>query len=129
MRSRMSVVFAMLFALISCGIQPAFAALTYSGLMTIAADAGFQQRVHYAMLTAAVAVYYEAPGTTAHITRAQFASAVLNGQANLASAAAAVLTNATIAAEATATPTPGFGIPDTDIQFAVNSMWNAFAGI
>jgi len=42
-----------------------------------------------------------------------------------------VLTNSTIAAESDVTkPTAGaYGIPDSDIQFAVNSLFNALAGV
>jgi hypothetical protein len=43
----------------------------------------------------------------------------------------AVITNPSIAAGATAVPEDGNGynIPDGDIQFTVNSMWNAFSGV
>lgn len=88
----------------------------------------FQQRVGYWLMSAAVAVYAEAGTTPGHAARTAYAIKVANGQANLQSAALAVLTNATIAAEAVKTNAAGNGIPDGDIQFAVNSLWNLLAG-
>lgn len=87
----------------------------------------FQQRVNYAMSVAAVAVYSESTGTTGHAIRAAFATRVLNGNFNLVAACFAVLTNPTIAAEAVPGQS-GNNIPDADIQFAINSIWNALAG-
>lgn len=63
-----------------------------------------------------------------HSGRATFSIKVAQGNYNLAAAALAVLTNATIAAEAT-NGTSGNMIPDADIQFAVNSLWNMLAGV
>lgn len=87
----------------------------------------FQQRVNYAMSVAAVAVYNESAGTTGHAARAAFATRVLSGNFNLIATCYAVLTNPTIGAEAVPGQ-PGNGIPDADIQFAINSIWNALAG-
>jgi pyruvate carboxylase len=100
----------------------------FSDLETISNNGNFQLRVAYAMQVAAVAIYNEAPTATGHAARAAMATRVLNGEFNVQAAAAAVLTNATIAAEANINTTPGYGIPDGDIQFAVNSNWNALAG-
>lgn len=96
---------------------------------TIAMDLNFQGRVRYAMTVAAVNVYAEASNTPGHAARQAFALKVFNGAFNIVFACMMVLTNATIAAEANATTTPGFAIPDGDIQFAVNSLWNDFAGV
>jgi hypothetical protein len=62
-----------------------------------------------------------------HTKRATYATQVVNGNYNLAQAALAVLGNAAIAVEATA-GVNGNTIPDTDIQFSVNSLWNVLAG-
>ena len=101
-------------------------AATYSQLGTIAGQQDFQNRVGIAMNSAAVAVYYEASTVTGHAARAAYANKVLNGTYNLAAATLAVLVNSTIMAEATTTPPNS--IADTDIQFQVNSIWNALAG-
>jgi hypothetical protein len=171
-------------------------AATFVQLAAIANSAEFQQRVNYAMVVAAAAVYSETfttnavtaagnavlhfasttgvvdgspandltaggvipAGTTVlshtsttvtlsanatgagvgsgdtiafvnnHSARAAFAIKVAQGTYNLQAAAFAVLTNATIAAEAT-NGVSGNTIPDADIQFSVNSLWNMLAGV
>jgi hypothetical protein len=101
---------------------------TFSQLTTISNNGDFQNRVAYSLLVAAVNVYSELSSTPGHIARSKFATTVVNGQFNIQPIALAVLTNSTIAAEANILTTPGFAIPDADIQFAVNSLWNALAG-
>lgn len=103
-------------------------AATFSDLGTIAKDANFQSRVLYAMTVAAVNVCSEATNTAGHPARRAFAAQVL-GTYGVGTACLAVLTNPTIAAEAVLATTPGFAIPDSDIQFAVNSLWNSFSGL
>ena len=100
----------------------------FDGLATIANDSGFQNRVKVALGVAAANVYSEAGSTAGHGTRAQFAVKVSQGDYNITSICYAVLSNATIAAEANSSTTPDFAIPDSDIQFAVNSLWNLFSG-
>ena len=100
---------------------------SYDDLITIAGNNGFQSRVKYALTQAAVSVYNELSSTTGHAARVAYASGIIGGNYNLAPAALAVLTNTTIAAEATLSSAPDFAIPDTDLQFAVNSLWNALA--
>jgi hypothetical protein len=99
---------------------------SFSDLGTIASSASWVSRVQYAVMVAAVQVYAEDPNTPGHPARIAFAKAVINGVGN--SAPAAVLTNPSIAAEANVQAAPGYGIPDGDIQFTVNSLWNALAG-
>ena len=99
----------------------------YDDLITIAGNNGFQNRIKYALTSAAVSVYNELSSTTGHSARVSYAVSIINGNYNLAPASLAVLTNPTIAAEATLSSAPDFGIPDSDIQFAVNSLWNALA--
>lgn len=101
---------------------------SFDALATIAINQGFQNRVQYAMSVAAIAVYNEGTGVTGHAARAAYAVKVLSANFNLQAATWGVLTNATIAAEANPATTPDFAIADTDIQFQVNSMWNALAG-
>lgn len=101
---------------------------SFAQLAQLARVTEFQQRVSYAMSTSAVAVYSEVGTTPGHTARAAFAVKVVAGSYSLIDACLAVLTNATIAAEANIATTPGNAIPDTDIQFAVNSIWNLLAG-
>lgn len=103
-------------------------AATFSDFGAIAKDANFQQRVSYALLVAAVNVYAESTGTAGHPARLAFAKNVFLGSYNINNVCLMVLTNATIAAEAVLATTPGFAIPDSDIQFTVNSLWNDLAG-
>lgn len=101
---------------------------SYDDLITIAGNTRFQDRIKYALTQAAISVYNEASSTTGHVARVGYATGVIGGSYNLAAASLAVLTNSTIAAEATlSTGPPGFSIPDGDIQFAVNSVWDALS--
>lgn len=103
-------------------------AANFSQLAQIASSQEFQQRVAFAINSAAAAVYSEVTTTPSHSARAAYAIKVANGNYNLAAAALAVLTNATIAAEATIGVSLNT-IPDSDIQFSINSLWNMLAGV
>lgn len=100
-------------------------------LMQIATDEGFQARVKYYMFNAALAVVAEVNTTTAHATRVTYAQKILSESADVLAMSICVLNNATIAAEADSTQTQAssFSIPDSDINFAVNSCFNACAGV
>lgn len=101
---------------------------TFSDIATIAYDdATFRRRVSYALTVAAISAYNEAGTTPGHTLRAAFATKVLASQFDLHGAVLGVLTNSTIAAEANSA-TVGNGVPDSDIQFAINSIFNALAG-
>lgn len=100
---------------------------TFIALGQIAPTSEFQSRVAYAMGVAAASVYSEAGTVPGHTARAAFANKVANGNYSLPAAALLVLSNATIAAEAN-NAVSGNAIPDSDIQFAVNSLWNLLAG-
>jgi hypothetical protein len=104
-------------------------AAVFSDFGVIAANANFQSRVQYALTVAAINVYSEATNTVGHPARLAFALRVFNQNYSLLMICLMVLTNATIAAEANVLTVPGFAIPDGDIQFAVNSLWNDFAGV
>lgn len=103
-------------------------AANFAQLAQIAASQEFQQRVSYAMNVAAANVYAEAGTVPSHSARAAYSIKVANGNYNLSAAALAVLTNATIGAEAV-NGVAGNAIPDGDIQFSVNSLWNMLAGV
>jgi hypothetical protein len=99
-------------------------------LAQVSASTDFQHRVSIAMATAAAQVYAEINTTTGHTARAAFANKVATGQYSLPAAAQTVLSNSTVAGEASTTPGGAFdnAIPDADIQFAVSSLWNLFSG-
>jgi hypothetical protein len=104
----------------------------YSDLMQIAADTGFQLRVQYAMESAAVNVMAEQNTVIGHALRVAYAEKILANSLPLFPMALAILTNTTIAAEADFTKqnvVPTFGIPDSDMQFAANSVFSALAGV
>lgn len=100
----------------------------YSDLAQIAQQNDFLNRIRYALCHAAVDVMAESSGTPSHTARLAFAVKVLSGQADLASAAYAVLTNPSIAAGA-ATDTSGNSVTDSDMQFAMNSVFGGLAGV
>lgn len=102
-------------------------ALTFAQAAQLSYQAEFQQRVSYAMSAAAVSVYAESTGTTGHVARAAYANKVSAGSYSLRDACLAVLTNATVLAEGNLATLPGNAIPDADVQFAVNSIWNLLA--
>lgn len=101
----------------------------FRDINTIANNSGFQGRCLYALQVAAVNVMAESNATAQHENRVIFARQVLNGAVNALNVALAVLTNSSIFAEAVAATTPDYAIPDSDIQFAVNSLFNALSGI
>lgn len=92
-------------------------------LMEDAYDAGFQNRIKYFMQKAAAAILAEAGTVPGHDLRVAYASKALDGTAPPFEMATAVLTNATVAASG------GQAAPDSDIEFSVNSFWNAFSGV
>jgi len=102
-------------------------AASYRDLITIAGSNDFQNRIKYALATSAVQVYNEASSSTGHAARVAYAESVIQGTYNLAPVALAVLTNSTIASEANPNNSATYGIPDSDIQFAINSLWDALA--
>lgn len=97
-------------------------------LMTIANNGTFQSRVQYFMQGYALTVMAEANTVTSHSLRVIYANKVLTGTANVVQYAVAVVTNSTITGEASLTGTD-FSIPDSDIQFQVDSIFNSMAGV
>lgn len=100
---------------------------SYADLGQIAQQTEFLNRVRCALFQAAIAAYNEGSGATGHAARAAFATKVLNGQYDLSAASNAVLTNSTIISEAIANQS-GNGVPDSDLQFVMNSVYNGLAG-
>lgn len=94
--------------------------MSFEGMADIAMHPGFARRVRVAMVSAAIAVGGEADdGTeTARLRRAHAVN-VLMDQDNYATRYAwSVASNAAITLDSS----------DNDLQFTVNSQWNAMAG-
>ena len=98
-------------------------------LLTIARNQRFQDRVNYYLNKAAIAVMAEAANTASHQNRVFYSRKILGGGINMQDIAIDVATNATIAAEAVLATTPDYAVPDSDIEFVVNSLFNALAGV
>lgn len=64
----------------------------------------------------------------AHAKRAAFANQVVNGNWNQLAAALTVLSNPTLITEGLNDGSQTNGIPDTDLNFTVQSLWNTLAG-
>lgn len=78
----------------------------------------FQHRVEVAIVTAAIAVQAEDPQTANHAQRSALAYLVLHSPETYArTMALGVVSNVAITPMST----------DADIQFSVNSMWDAYA--
>lgn len=88
----------------------------------IAGDSTWRFRCRYLLMKAAIAVMSEDPGTTNHANRVFFAKKVISGGVAVEEVAIAVLTNSTIAAA-----TYPADAPDGDLEFTINSMFDAFA--
>lgn len=103
---------------------------SFSDLNTIAKDSNFRGRSLYALQVAAVNVMAEDPETSGHEARVAFARSVLSGSVDSYQIALGVLTNPSIAGEADVSLiATTAGVPDGDMQFAVNSLFNAFSGV
>ena len=89
--------------------------------MELAHDRGFARRVKYFMTKAALAIYPEGPNPNKS-QRVTYATTVLDGSASVFEMTVAVLTNATVAAA-------GVAATDADIEFTVNSFWDAFSRV
>ena len=97
----------------------------------LAEDVEFKKRVMIALLTAAKDIMAEVNTTTAHSQRVTYASKVIaNPVDEAANATNLIVTNTSIVASFnknitryTTTAT------DSDIQFTVNSLFNALAGV
>ena len=102
-------------------------------LGTIANDSAFQGRCRAALEAyCANTVMSENDQTTYHTQRDAFALEVMGHQNQVSSLAVAeaILANPTIAAEATVASLPGCtAIPDSDIEYAITTVFNDLAGI
>lgn len=94
--------------------------MTQTEQVTFAADAVQSARVRQALIKASIAVASEDAETPGHAVRRAFAHFVLDSPAVAGAAAAmAVATSPALGTEPT----------DADLEFTVNSMFNALAGV
>jgi len=86
---------------------------------------GFQAKIKYFMQKASLAVLgEELPIGDEHVARVAYANDILDGTASIYEYAVGVVTNATIAT----TINGGSEPTDSELEFAVNSMFSDFAG-
>ena len=86
--------------------------------------ADFQDRVKFYLQKAALNVMAESDATANHADRVTYAQKVLAGQASVYEVTIGVTTNATVSANIAA----GTATNDGDLEYCVNSMFDAFAG-
>lgn len=92
-----------------------------SDAMHVSQEQVFVDRVKYFMQKAAIAVMAEALSTAGHTERVAYSKLVLDATASAIEFTIAVLTNTAVAATGSATI-------DSDLEFTINSMYDAFAG-
>lgn len=102
---------------------------SFDEMATIAAHSTFLRRVQYAMKKAAVAVMSEVATTPNHTERVVYAKTILDGTASVPEFANAVVTNSTLTTNGDLGNTPTHNISDADLEFTVNSMFDAMAGV
>lgn len=91
----------------------------FSEQFSLSQDQAFIRRIQHTIVKTAVAVVSEAGTVNNHASRTTFATAVCrNPEAYANQYSQAVTTNGAITAASS----------DSDIEFTVNSMWDAFAG-
>lgn len=91
-------------------------------------SSNFRERISYFVIKAAIAVMNESNGTANHTERVAFANKVFVGDYDLQSYAYGVLTNSTVLGNLDLSEND-YGIIDGDLEFTVNSIYNAFAGV
>lgn len=95
---------------------------------SVATNPTFMGRVHYFALKAAIAVVNESDATAHHSERVRLANKVIRGNLDQNVLPRLVVTNATVAATIAAEEEPtGVTVPDGDLEFVVNSVWDALA--
>jgi hypothetical protein len=85
-------------------------------------------RVSFFVIKAAGAVMSEVNTTPSHAERVAFALRVFESDYDLSSYTSAVLSNPTILAGLDPSE-EDLGVSDSDLEFSVNSFYNAFAGV
>jgi hypothetical protein len=98
-------------------------------MASIAEHVTFLRRVEYCLKKAAIDVMAELATVDNHAERVAYATKVLTGEASVGEYARAVVTNPTLTAGGDISSPPNMGISDGDLQYTVESMFNAHAGI
>jgi len=98
------------------------------GAARVALNREFLWRVRHFIKKAALAIMAEAADTANHAERVALANSVLSGGFNIQELAFAVVTNATISGNAL-TDIENQGVTDSDLEFTINSMIDAHAGV
>ena len=102
---------------------------TYAEQMWIADQSSSRSRVDFLMTKAAVAVMAEDASTDSHADRVVYAKKVLEGTASVPRYTVACVTNSTLVTNGDVAAPPLYGISDSDLEFTVNSLFNAMAGV
>ena len=102
---------------------------SYTDMMWISEQPTTRKRVEYCLNKAAVAIMAEASGTANHAERVTYSISVLDGEASVKQATVAAMTNSTLTAAGDTQAPPNFGLSDNDLEFTVNSLINALAGV
>lgn len=93
----------------------------------IAGSQTFQNRVRIFMHKAAHAVYSEGGAVPNHALRVALADKILLGEQSVKLWAYSVMTNSTVQTSGDL-DAPLLGVSDTDMEFVVNSIYDAYAG-
>ena len=91
--------------------------MSFRDQLGIAQDGDFIRRVQMAIITAAIEIQAEDPATVNHVQRSALAHQVLHSPEAFASKFAMGVATGFITAASV----------DADIQYTVNSVWNAYA--
>ena len=102
--------------------------MLYDTAGVVAASDVFRSRVDFFLTKAAIAVMSESGATPNHAERVTYSLTILAGTANVSRAALACMTNPTLSANANPNGAEQ-GISDGDLEFTVNSVLNALAGV
>ena len=104
-------------------------AATASEAFWIAQQTGMVRRIKFLAMKAAVAVMSEEATTANHAERVVYAKTILDGSYSSTGLALACMVNSTVQAGADASDPPTFGVSDSDLEFTVNSVFDAMAGV
>lgn len=110
-------------------VAPSFAQATLQSQYTLSQDVNFQQRVRQALVSSAIAISNESVGTFAHNQRVALATKVLADPARWTLAIVEGVASDAAVSAAAGSPTPNqANVTDAQINTAVTSQWNAYAG-
>ncbi|SIO49920.1 hypothetical protein SAMN05443247_06581 [Bradyrhizobium erythrophlei] len=96
-------------------------------LISVASDATFSGRVMMIMFKVAQQVSSEDPATVNHTERINYAGLVIRGEEKPQVASAHVISSNPTISQAIESDPPALGsnVPDSDIEFALDSIWTA----